>query len=65
MAKQEKNAFKELDKLIGEVPPELKKKVMGDVAAAKLILELASLFTSNCMSVIESLLKTRQKDLKS
>lgn len=62
MQDQIKNPFKELDKRIREVSPDLKKKVMQDVAIAKLLLELASLFTINYKSAIESIFKTRSRN---
>lgn len=61
MQDQTKNPFKEMDDLIREVSPDLKKKVMQDVAIAKLVLELASLFTVNYKSAIENLFKTRSR----
>lgn len=61
MQDQTKNPFKELDELIREVSPDLKKKVMQDVAIAKLVLELASLFTVNYKAAIENLFKTRSR----
>ncbi len=62
MAKKLNNPFKELDKLVREVPPNLKKKVMKDVAAAKLLMDLASLFTLNYQNLISGMFKTRRKD---
>ena len=61
MATNNQNPFKELDRLIREVPPELKKKVMNDVATAKLIMDLSSLFTINVQSVIAGMFKTNSK----
>jgi hypothetical protein len=61
MAKKTNNPFKELDKLVREVPPNLKKKVMNDVATAKLLMELASLFTLNYQSLISGMFKSRRK----
>ncbi|MBT8179050.1 MAG: hypothetical protein HKP60_08030 [Eudoraea sp.] len=62
MAKKTNNPFKELDKLVREVPPNLKKKVMNDVATAKLLMELASLFTLNYQSLISGMFKSRRKN---
>ena len=62
MAKKTNNPFKELDKLVREVPPNLKKKVMSDVATAKLLMELASLFTLNYQSLISGMFKSRRKN---
>ncbi len=61
MAKSDQNPFKELDRLLKEVPPHLKKKVMNDVAAARLILDLSALFTVNVQSVISGMFKTNPK----
>ena len=62
MAKKMNNPFKELDKLVREVPPNLKKKVMNDVAAAKLLMDLASLFTLKYQNLISGMFKTRRKN---
>ncbi|MBT8320553.1 MAG: hypothetical protein KJO90_02660 [Eudoraea sp.] len=61
MAKKKNNPFKELDKLVREVPPNLKKKVMNDFATAKLLMELGSLFTLNYQSLISGMFKSRKK----
>lgn len=61
MLEQNNNPFKNLERDMKNVPPELRKKVMDDVAAAKLIMELTSLFTGNFASLIEGMLKTKQK----
>ena len=61
MAEKDQNPFKELERLIREVPPQLKKKVMNDVATAKLIMDLSSLFTINVQSVISGMFKTNSK----
>ncbi len=61
MQDQARNPFKDLDDQLREVSPDLKKKVMQDVAIAKLVLELASLFTINYKSAIENLFKTRPR----
>ncbi|QLG44941.1 hypothetical protein [Costertonia aggregata] len=58
MAKKKENPFKKLEESIKEVPPHMKKKVMNDVATAKLIMELASLFTINVKSLIAGMFKT-------
>ncbi|MGS0526562.1 hypothetical protein ACU8V7_16700 [Zobellia nedashkovskayae] len=41
-----------------EVPPHLKKKVMDDIASAKLVMDMANLFTCNYKSAIEDIFKT-------
>ena len=61
MTEQNNNPFKNLDGDLKDVPPELRKKVMDDVAAAKLIMELSNLFTGNLASIIEGMLKTKTK----
>ena len=61
MAEKDQNPFKELERLIKEVPPNLKKKVMSDVATAKLIMDLSTLFTINVQSIIGGMFKTNSK----
>jgi len=61
MAKKERNPFKELDQSLKDVPPHMKKKVMNDVAMAKLILDIVSLFSSNYKSALAGLFKTNPK----
>ncbi|KAA2215964.1 MULTISPECIES: hypothetical protein [Maribacter] len=60
MFEQDQNPFKRMQGDLKDVPPELRQKVMNDVAMAKLIMEMATLFTSNYGSLIESLLKTKK-----
>lgn len=60
MLDQDKNPFKILEEDMKNVPPELRKKVMDDIAAAKLVMELTSLFTGNFASIIEGMLKTNK-----
>ncbi|WP_340158614.1 hypothetical protein [uncultured Maribacter sp.] len=61
MLEQDNNPFKNLQGNLKDVPPELRKKVMDDVAAAKLVMELTNLFTGNFASIIEGMLKTNSK----
>lgn len=61
MAKKIENPFKKLEESLKEVPPHMKKKIMGDVARAKLVIDLASLFTINVKSIIEGMFKTNIK----
>lgn len=61
MLEQNQNPFKNLDGDLKDVPPELRKKVMDDVAAAKLIMELSGLFTGSFASIIEGMLQTKSK----
>lgn len=58
MAKARQNPFKEMDRSLQDVPEHMKKKVMGDIAAAKLVMEMASLFTCNYKSTLEGMFKT-------
>ncbi len=60
MLEQDQNPFKKMQGDLKDVPPELRQKVMNDVALAKLIMEMATLFTSNYASLIEGLLKTNK-----
>lgn len=55
------NPFKNIDKPLQEVPAELKSRVMKDIAKAKLLMELASLFSLNIGSVIERTIRERNK----
>ncbi|MFV0541258.1 MAG: hypothetical protein ACK5MZ_08490 [Aestuariibaculum sp.] len=55
------NPFKQINQPLREVPEELKTKVMNDVAIAKLLMELAALFSYNIGFVIESVIKKRDK----
>ena len=54
------NPFKQIDRPLKEVPPELKSKVMSDIAMAKLIMELAALFSYNIGDIIETVVKNRK-----
>ncbi len=55
------NPFKHIDKPLQSVPDELKAKVMNDIAIAKLLMELADLFSLNLADVIEGAIKQRKK----
>jgi len=55
------NPFSQIDKPLKEVPPELKQKVMRDIATAKLLMEIAALFSLNLGSVIERTITERKK----
>ncbi len=59
----ENNPFKDINKPLKEVPKELKSKVMSDIAMAKLLMDLAALFSYNIGELIESVIKQR-KDKK-
>ena len=58
------NPFKHINTPLEEVPPELKQKVMRDIATAKLLMELAALFSFNLSHVIERTIFERNKDNK-
>ncbi|WP_343487744.1 hypothetical protein [Allomuricauda sp. d1] len=62
MADNSKNPFRELDKKLRDVPPEMRKKVMHDVAIAKFIMDMAVLVTSNYGHLIRGLLKTNKRN---
>lgn len=54
------NPFKHINKPLKEVPAELKSKVMHDIAMAKLLMELAELFSYNLGYIIDSVSKNRK-----
>ena len=54
------NPFKHINQPLREVPQELKSKVMNDIAIAKLLMELAALFSYNMGDVIESVISQRK-----
>ncbi|MEP3837594.1 MAG: hypothetical protein ABJM36_08100 [Algibacter sp.] len=54
--------FKLINQPLKEVPPELKTKVMSDIAMAKLIMDLATLFSYNIGDVIETVIKNRSSN---
>ncbi|OQD41516.1 hypothetical protein [Croceivirga radicis] len=55
------NPFQQLNRNLKEVPPDMRKKVMNDIAIAKLILDMAVLVTSNYSSVISGMLKSNKR----
>ena len=55
------NPFNQIDRPLKEVPEELKSKVMSDIAMAKLIMELAALFSYNIGDIIEAVVNNRKK----
>jgi len=61
MANDFNNPFKELDRKLREVPPEMRQKVMNDIAIAKLIMDMAILVTSNYSSIISGMFKTNKR----
>ncbi|WP_036383016.1 hypothetical protein [Muricauda sp. MAR_2010_75] len=58
MAKKHRNPFKQLEASLKEAPPEMKQKVMNDIAAAKLIMDMAALFSLNVGSALRKLFRT-------
>lgn len=54
------NPFKLINQPLKEVPPELKSKVMNDIAIAKLIMELGALFSYNFSHVIDTVISKRK-----
>ena len=54
------NPFKHIDKPLLDVPEELKAKVMTDIATAKLLMELAELFSVDLIKIIEATIKSRK-----
>lgn len=58
------NPFKYINKPLKDVPEELKSKVMKDIAIAKLLMELANLFSLNVGNVIERTVKQRKNSQK-
>lgn len=55
------NPFEYINKPLKDVPEELKDRVMKDVAYAKLLMDIASLFSLNVGSVIERTINERKK----
>ena len=61
MAKKKNiNPFKELERSLMEVPPEMKKKVMNDIATAKLIIDMGSLYTYNYSAAVKDVLRKKK-----
>ena len=61
MDKKDKiNPFKELERSLLEVPPEMKKKVMNDIATAKLIIDMGSLYAYNYPAVVKDTLHKKK-----
>ena len=63
MAVLKENPFKEIQKPLKEVPPEMRRKVMADVAAAKLVMDMVSLVTDNYPSVVKSVLENKKREI--
>tara|TARA_R110002049_G_C9178388_1_gene563373 strand:+ start:2399 stop:2590 length:192 start_codon:yes stop_codon:yes gene_type:complete len=56
------NPFKDIDKPLKDVPQELKAKVMSDIATAKLLMELARLFSFDMAKIIQTTIKKRKNN---
>ncbi|MCB0399352.1 MAG: hypothetical protein KDD26_06950 [Winogradskyella sp.] len=56
------NPFKQINQPLKEVPAELKSKVMNDIAMAKLLMELAELFSYNLGYIIDTVSKNRKNN---
>lgn len=54
------NPFKHINQPLKEVPQELKSKVMSDIATAKLLMDLASLFSVDMAKIVEQTIKKRK-----
>lgn len=55
------NPFKQLNQPLKEVPQELKSKVMSDIATAKLLMDLANLFSVDVAKIVEHTIKKRKE----
>ncbi len=55
------NPFKHINQPLKEVPEELKAKVMSDIAMAKLLMDLAKLFSVDSVKIIEQTIKKRKE----
>ncbi len=55
------NPFKHINQPLKEVPKELKAKVMSDIAMAKLLMDLAKLFSVDPAKIVEETIKKREK----
>jgi len=56
------NPFKYINQPIEDVPSELKSKVMKDIAMAKLIMEIAKLFSFDIAKVIQMVIDKRDEN---
>ena len=55
------NPFKQLNQPLKEVPQELKSKVMSDIATAKLLMDLAKLFSVDPAKIVKHTIKKRKE----
>ncbi|WP_160128527.1 hypothetical protein [Kordia antarctica] len=56
------NPFKKLNEPPKEVPIELKKKVMDDVASFKFFMDMGSLFSFNYAQTVEAFFKKKKEN---
>ena len=56
---ERENPFKQIGQPKKEVPLELRQRVIKEVATAKLLMDMAALFTSNYKSALGSLFLTK------
>ncbi len=61
---ERENPFKQIGQPKKEVPLELRQRVIKEVATAKLLMDMAALFTSNYKSALGSLFLTKMKTNK-
>ncbi len=61
---ERENPFKQIGQPKKEVPIELRQRVIKEVATAKLLMDMAALFTSNYKSALGSLFLTKKKTNK-
>ena len=55
------NPFKHINQPLKEVQEELKAKVMNDIAMAKLLMDMASLFSVDMAKIVEHTIKKRKE----
>ena len=58
---ENKNPFKLIGLPAQEAPKELKQKIMNDANTVKFLIDMASLFTSNYTTALQSLFKTKNQ----
>ena len=54
------NPFKQINKPLQPVPDRLKDKVMSDIATAKLLMDLAHLFSYDVAKIVETTMDKRK-----
>ena len=58
---QRENPFKKIGGLEKEVPEDLRQKVVNDVSSAKLLMDMAFLFTQNYKAALSSMFLTDKR----